>query len=264
MHISGIKHTQLSVCVLASGSKGNSVYISDGTTSVLIDAGLSGTEIKRRLNHRGLSPEKISAVLVTHEHSDHIRGAGILSKKYGTPIYMNSKTAVAAVQKIGKIRCIRHFECGTPFMINSLRFHPFSVSHDASDTTGFAVSFDGKKIGIATDLGFVTEMVKNHLTGCNALILEANHDSEMLINGPYPWHLKQRVKGRTGHLSNTDTKALLQEIKHENLAHVVLTHLSEINNTPEKALTEILPVFHETQTHITVADQYESSEIFRI
>jgi len=150
---------------------------------------------------------------------------------------------------------LRMFDCGTTFQINKLSVHPFSISHDAADPVGFTIGQNGMKVGIATDLGIATSMVKEHLKNCSLLILESNHDPEMLANGPYPWPLKQRIKGRTGHLSNVDSKNLLQELQHDRLEYVVLAHLSETNNTPRKAYEEVAKVLARSRTRLTVAQQ---------
>ena len=224
----------LAVCTLASGSKGNATYISDGNTSILVDAGLSGIEIKRRLASQNLAPNDLDAIIVSHEHTDHVRGVGILSRRYKLPVYINHQTQKAALQ-LGSLHEVIPFECGTTFNIRNLTIHPFSISHDAQDPAGFTIGQNGTTIGIATDLGIATAMVKEHLKHCELLILEANHDPTMLETGPYPWPLKQRIKSRTGHLSNPASKNLLAELQHENLQHIILAHLSEINNTPQKA-----------------------------
>ncbi|MDH3357238.1 MAG: MBL fold metallo-hydrolase [Desulfobacteraceae bacterium] len=247
----------LGVCILASGSKGNAVFISSGDTSLLIDAGLSGIEIERRLKSRGLDPKNLDAILVSHEHSDHIQGVGVLSRRYKLPVYINSKTRKAAVSQLGNLYDSKNFECGSTFTINDLSIHPFSISHDAKDPCGFTVNQNGTKIGIATDLGIATSMVKAHLKGCTLLILEANHDEKMLINGPYPWPVKQRVKSRIGHLSNEESKALLNELQHDGLKHVMLAHLSETNNTPQKAFNEVGQALTRCEPHLYVASQNE-------
>lgn len=251
----------LSVCVLASGSRGNSIFISNGSTSILIDAGLSGVEIERRLQSRGLSPDTLDAVLVSHEHNDHIQGAGILSRRFEIPVYISPKTRKNAAQKLGKLKTVKSFECGSSFHICSLKIHPFSISHDAEDPAGFTVEHNQTKVGIATDLGVATSMVKEHLKACNLLILEANHDVEMLENGPYPWPLKQRVKSRLGHLSNEASKQLLMDVRHTGLSHVILAHLSQKNNTPQHALREVGQALNQSQTKLIVADQETGSTI---
>ena len=251
---------RLSVCMLASGSKGNAIYLSDGRTAILIDAGLSGIEIERRLKSRGLLPQYLQGIVVSHEHTDHIHGVGVLSRRFNLPVYINRKTENAAPQ-LGNPYDIVHFECGSTFYINDLRIHPFSLSHDASDPAGFTIHCNGLKLGIATDLGIATSVVKMHLKGCTVLILEANHDPDMLINGPYPWPLKQRIQSRSGHLSNAASQTLLDELRHDHLEHVILAHLSETNNTPQEALHAIESALVDTQVQVHVAQQNESGEI---
>lgn len=237
----------LSVCVLASGSKGNAIYVSDGRTSILMDAGLSGVEIQRRMAAADLDVHRLDAIVVSHEHSDHIRGVGILSRRYKLPVYISPGTEQAAGAQLGQLHDIRHFEIGRSFAINDLTLHPFATSHDAADPAGFTINQNGRKIGIATDLGIATGMVKQHLKTCDLLILEANHDPTMLVEGPYPWPLKQRIRSRNGHLSNEDSGGLLAEVTHDGLCHVILAHLSETNNTPEMALRTVEKVLADTE-----------------
>ena len=254
---------EISFCVLASGSKGNAIHISDGNTSILLDAGLSGVEIERRLKSASLSAENLDAILVSHEHSDHVRGVGILSRRYKLPVYITDETRKAADHIVGKLARTVPFECGSQFTIGDISIRPFSLSHDAADPAGFTFSVGDIKIGFATDLGIATSMAKMHLKDCRALILEANHDPTMLIEGPYPWPLKQRVQGRTGHLSNQDSRALLKEILHDNLTHVVLAHLSETNNTPEKALNEVGLALQQARTKLLAAQQDRCCRVLR-
>lgn len=254
----------LSICILASGSRGNAIFVSSGSTSILIDAGLSGIEIERRLKQRGLCPKNLDAILVSHEHTDHIQGVGVLSRRFKLPVYLNTKTQKAALSQLGNLHHFKNFECGTTFKINDLSIHPFSISHDAQDPAGFTVNQNGTKIGIATDLGIATSMVKDHLKGCVLLVLEANHDEDMLINGPYPWPVKQRIKSRTGHLSNAASKALLNELQHDRLKHVMLAHLSETNNTPQKAVNEVRQALTRCTPRLDVASQDESGSLFHI
>lgn len=251
----------LAVCVLASGSRGNAIFISDGLTGILLDAGLSATEIKRRLKARGLSPKDLDAILLSHEHSDHILSVGVLSRQLKLPIYLSRKIKKKVLLG-NSVHELRTFDCGVPFQINAMTVHPFSISHDAADPVGFTIGQNGRRIGIATDLGSVTPHVKAHLKDCHLLILEANHDPEMLLNGPYPWPLKKRIQSRRGHLSNQQSKHLLQELQHRNLQHVILAHLSETNNNPRKALEEVTRVFSHPKPRLTVASQHHSSEIF--
>jgi phosphoribosyl 1,2-cyclic phosphodiesterase len=247
----------LSVCVLASGSKGNAIYVSDGDTAILVDAGLSGIEIARRMEAAGLRMESLKAILVSHEHSDHARGVGVLARRHGLPVYITRETAAAAASQLGRIDDLMYFETGREFCIHGLAIHPFATSHDAHDPSGFTIAQNGHKIGIATDMGIATGMVKEHLKACSLLVLEANHDPTMLIEGPYPWPLKQRIKSRNGHLSNQDSRDLLAEIKHDGLCHVILAHLSETNNTPEKAMhaaLQALDAQDRFQLHVACQD----------
>ena len=255
--------TPLSVCVLASGSKGNAVYVSDGTSAVLVDAGLSGKAIERRMQERGLDPTDLTALIVSHEHTDHVQGIGVLSRRYKLPVFIAPGTLDAA-PRIGRLHETFSFECGCDFAVGGLRIHPFSISHDAADPAGFTLQGNGTKIGIATDLGIATAMVKEHLRACSLLILEANHDPDMLINGPYPWPLKQRIKSRSGHLSNEESKALLGEVQHDALKHVVLAHLSETNNAPDTAYQTVVSALTFCKPKVSVALQDHCGELIQL
>ena len=253
---------QLRVCLLASGSKGNAIFLSDGRTSVLFDAGLSGIEIQRRFASSGFDPQSLDAIVVSHEHADHVQGVGVLARRFNLPVYFTKKTEASARPIVGAIKNIQYFQTGKAFSIHTLAIHPFSVSHDAQDPAGFTIASNGLKIGIATDLGIATAMVKERLKHCHLLVLEANHDSNMLINGPYPWPLKQRIQSRVGHLSNCDSKKLLHGLKNDNLQHVILAHLSETNNTPQKAIHEVGLALNGSRTQIHVAVQHRCSDMF--
>lgn len=226
-----------------------------------MDAGLSGIEIERRLQSKGLDPNKLDAILVSHEHTDHISGVGVLARRFHLPVFMSPKTETAAALRLGKIPQKKFFENGSQFIIKTLTIHPFSTSHDAADSSGFTLNCNGIKIGIATDLGIAPMMVKEHLKGCSLLILEANHDHEMLINGPYPWDLKQRIKSRTGHLSNLEAKNLLNDIINNQLSHVILAHLSETNNHFQKAFNSVSEAITGYRTQLTVARQDKPGKI---
>ena len=258
-----LQDVRLAVCVLASGSKGNAIYVSDGRTAILVDAGLSGREIERRLRSRGLSAEDLNALVLTHEHADHVQGVGVLSRRFRLPVYITRRTAAAAY-RLGNVSKTVYFECGETFQIADLNIHPFALSHDAEDPAGFCIQSNGLKLGIVTDLGVVTSMVREHLKGCHALVLEANHDHDMLLNGPYPWPLKQRIQSRMGHLSNSDSSSLLSDILHDRLKHVILAHLSETNNTPEKALRSFAPSLTGSRTKLHVARQDRCGELIII
>jgi phosphoribosyl 1,2-cyclic phosphodiesterase len=254
---------KLSVCVLASGSRGNAIYVSDGTTSVLVDAGLSAREIDRRLHIRGVEAARLTAILLTHEHTDHIRGVERLVRRHRLPVYLTAGTHQAA-ESLRELPDIRPVACGRDFRIGTLSVRPFSISHDARDPAGFTLAANGSRIGIATDLGQATALVREHLRGCRLLVLEANHDPDMLAEGPYPWFLKQRIRGRTGHLSNAESGRLLAEVAHAGLEHVILAHLSETNNTPAKAEAEAARVLSGTRTRVTIAAQGDCSPMLTI
>ncbi len=251
------------ICPLASGSKGNSLFVSCRNNSILIDAGLSGIEIERRLNILNISPESLTAIIITHEHSDHIKGAGILSRRFKIPVYITEQT-YEACRTLGKIEDLCFFQCGVSFEIDQILVSPFSTSHDAIDPVGLTMEYNGHKIGIATDLGIVTTLVKEHLKNSNILYLESNHDIDMLINGSYPWHLKQRIKGRTGHLSNMDAGILVSELRTDALKHVILAHLSEENNCPQKAVQEISKSLNGSNVVLHVARPDQPGTIIKL
>jgi phosphoribosyl 1,2-cyclic phosphodiesterase len=253
-HASQSSEGKLSVCVLGSGSRGNAIYVSDGITSVLVDAGLSAREIDRRMRSRGLDPSSLSAILITHEHSDHIRGVVRLVRRYRIPVHLTAGTLQEATE-LRDLPEVYPFACGSEMRIHTLTVRPFSIAHDARDPAGFTIGANGCRLGIATDLGHVTSMVREHLRGCQMLVLEANHDPRMLMEGPYPWFLKQRIRSRTGHLSNQETCNLLAEILHPALEQVVLAHLSETNNTPAKALAEVSTLMARSPVRLIAASQ---------
>jgi len=252
-----------SVCPLASGSKGNSLFVSCHNSSILVDAGLSGVEIERRLNAVNISSESLTGIIITHEHSDHVKGAGVLSRRFNIPVYITQKTWQAC-SSLGEIDDLHFFESGTSFEIDQIVINPFSVSHDAKDPVGLTMEYNGHKIGIATDLGIATTLVKEHLKESNILYLESNHDPDMLINGSYPWHLKQRIKGRTGHLSNLDAGTLVSELRTEYLKYVILAHLSEENNCPQKAALEVSKSLNGSSIILHVAEPDQPGEIIKL
>jgi phosphoribosyl 1,2-cyclic phosphodiesterase len=253
----------LSVCVLASGSRGNAIYVSDGATSLLIDAGLSARELGRRLESRGLNAADLNAILLTHEHTDHVRGVERLCRRFRLPVFLTAGT-LAAAAPLRELPEIRTFACGRPFQVGTFTVDPFSISHDARDPAGFILGGAGARIGIATDLGIATAVVREHLRGCGLIVLEFNHDPDMLMAGPYPWCLKQRIRGRTGHLSNPEAGRLLSDIAHPGLQQVVLAHLSETNNCPGKALAEASRVIDRSRTQLAAASQNEPSAMIRL
>ncbi len=223
------------VCLLASGSRGNSLYIESAESRVLIDAGLSAKEISARLAAIEVHAGELDAVLLTHEHIDHSRGIGPLARRFDLPVFMHHQ-ARQALPKLGKIEDLRELEAGESFGVRDLQITPFPLTHDAVAPLGFVVEMHEGKVGLATDLGIATRLVADSLKGCRVLVLETNHDEEMLRDGAYPWPLKQRISSRHGHLSNTASAELLGGLLWEGLEAVFLAHLSEENNCPKLAL----------------------------
>lgn len=251
------------VCLLASGSRGNSALIEADGCRILVDAGLSGREIERRLASLELTGENLHAILVTHEHHDHVGAVGPLARRYNLPVYVDQQTH-AALPKLGKIANLQLFVAGDKFSCQGLSISSFSTTHDAVNPVGFVVDSSEGKIGFATDLGMSTRLVSDHLKECRVLVLEANHDEQMLLDGPYPWSLKQRIRSRHGHLSNHESRRLLQEISWPGLEALFLAHLSDENNCPDL----VAQTFHQAlQQHgqnlqIIVGRQHQASSCF--
>ena len=220
--------------VLASGSRGNAILIRSERTALLLDSGLSGRELARRLDGAGFSPNRLNAIVVSHEHRDHVQGIGVLSRRYQLPVFLNRGTLEALPEAIGTLAATQLFQTGRPFTIGDLNLYAFPISHDAAEPVGLLVEHNGSRLGVCTDLGVATHLVQTRLKDCQGLVLEANHDPAMLLSGPYPWHLKQRIKSRHGHLSNLESCALLEQLHHDKLQAVVLAHLSEVNNRPDR------------------------------
>lgn len=237
--------------VLASGSKGNVSYFETDNAKILIDAGLSCKEIIRRLKLIRVEPEGLDALIITHEHLDHIKGAGPITRRFDLPVYINHKTLEKSRHILGNLPNPVIIDTGQTLRIKDLVIETFTKCHDAADPFGLVLSFNGSKVGLATDLGRSTRLVEDRLKGCNALILEFNYESEMLDNGPYPLFLKRRIKGQDGHLSNRQAADLIQTISHDKLEHVVLAHLSDTNNHPEKANEEAVKVLSKCGLHKT-------------
>jgi phosphoribosyl 1,2-cyclic phosphodiesterase len=225
----------LSFTLLGSGSSGNATLFSDGSAHILVDVGLSGRETTRRLRECGLGPEDISGIVVSHEHGDHCRGVGPFAKDLDIPVFITDAAYQASNLSLDSGR-VRRIETGRAFDVGSMVFTPFSVPHDAADPIGLTVEGDGAKVAIVLDLGYISALVVERLKGCDGIILESNHDANMLQIGPYPWSLKQRVNGKLGHLSNETVAEYLRNGFDGKARHVVLAHLSEKNNLPELAL----------------------------
>ncbi len=254
----------LRFCLLASGSKGNAVYLEANGAAVLVDSGLSGVELMRRLQAADLSPHRIQAIILTHEHRDHSCGVGIAARKLRVPVVTTPATWAACPNT----RQVRHqaMEAGRPFELGPLRFTPFSIPHDAADPVGLVVQAGAARLGLCTDLGWATRLVEARLAGCQALVLESNHDPRMLARGPYQEWLKQRVRSRHGHLSNQEGAELLAKLHHPELREVVLAHLSEVNNTPELARAEAEATLErlESRARLRLASQDRPSPVIEI
>ncbi len=226
----------MKITPLASGSSGNSFLVQADGSAILVDAGLSGKRMVERLETVGMDPCSLAGILVSHGHSDHVKGVGVLSRKFKLPVLMNRGTLSVTQNALGKIHTLQTFETGRIFQFAGFRIHPFSVPHDCADPVGFRISVGTARLGIATDLGAATGLIQTVLAGLQVLVLESNHDPEMLRDGPYPWELKQRVRSRLGHLSNQESAKLLQRIVSDELKAVILAHMSETNNRVELAL----------------------------
>jgi len=224
---------------LASGSKGNSLFLGTEHTKILIDAGLSARELKKRLASIDVDLSEIDAVVVTHEHTDHIRGLAVLCGSRNIPIFANGETAQAISSLLDADLRFKIFSNGESFEYGDLSFCPFSIQHDAIDPVGFAIHCGGRKIGVCADLGFATSLVASHLMGCDYLYVEANHQPEMVHACARPPVYKQRVLGRQGHLSNAQCAGLIENVMHEGLKEIFLAHLSSECNAPQVALNVV-------------------------
>jgi phosphoribosyl 1,2-cyclic phosphodiesterase len=251
----------LRVCVLASGSAGNCIYIAADQTALLIDAGLSARETARRLQSIHADPETICGICVTHEHSDHTKGLSVLQRRYGYPVYANSGTAQGYQLAKGDSRVEwTVFTTGVPFEIGNLRIEPFAVSHDAFEPVGYVLNAGEVRLGVVTDMGIPTYLVKDKLRSCDAIIIESNHDEIMLRESPRPWNLKNRISGRQGHLSNRHAAEMIAEIGTHRLQQVFLAHISTDCNYHDLALKEMkrslrIAGHHHIQVELTYAHQ---------
>ena len=266
----------VSLTVLASGSRGNCSVLASSRTRVLVDAGLSCREIHRRMNMTGDHALNLSAVIISHEHSDHVAGLYVLARKLSIPIFMTSPT-YHAWQRWARDRDdgakpelarLETFEAGRSFTVGDIAVTPFTIPHDAADPVGFTFRAEGLKIGIATDLGYMPASVRDHLRGCDGLVIESNHDVEMLRGGPYPWVVKQRVMSRVGHLSNDALAEYFAGDYDGSAAFLVLAHLSEQNNHPDLARRAaeraLAPRRNLIQNRLMLASQHQPLEPIRL
>jgi phosphoribosyl 1,2-cyclic phosphodiesterase len=265
----------VSVSVLASGSRGNTAMVCSASTRILVDAGISCRETFKRMKASGEDPNSLSAIVITHEHCDHVYGLATLAKKLNIPVFMTGATHQAWARSIRnatgespKLSRLEIFPAGRRFHIGDIEVMPFTIPHDAADPVGFTFHSEGIKIGFATDLGYVPVSVRDHLRKCDVLLIESNHDLEMLRIGPYPWSVKQRVMSRVGHLSNDALAEFFCSDYDGGATYVVLAHLSEQNNHPElarKAAEKALgPRANLLHNRVLLAGQTEPMEGIRL
>ncbi len=217
---------------LGSGSSGNASFIGNGAAGLLLDAGFSGRELKARLSASKIDAAEIAGIVLSHEHTDHCKGAGIMARALGVPLFVNERTWGKVKNMAGKVADVVHIANGAEIEIGGLSVSPFSIPHDAADPSAFVFTAGGTRLTFITDTGYPTGLMTQKTVSADYLVLEANHDPAMLKAGPYPWELKQRIASRTGHLSNDDCRSLLVGALHTNLQGVTFAHLSETNNSP--------------------------------
>jgi phosphoribosyl 1,2-cyclic phosphodiesterase len=251
---------RLFIASLNSGSNGNCYYVGNDTDAVLVDVGLSCRETEKRLKQLDLPVKKIKAVFVSHEHGDHIKGVSVFANKYKLPVYITEGTAKYGPHLIGHLS--KKFTANIPVTVGSISITPFAKHHDAADPHSFIISHEGITVGVFTDIGKVCSRVADNFKQCHAVFLEANYDEGMLENGHYPLHLKNRIRGGQGHLSNRQALELFTTYRPPNLSHLILSHLSKENNTPQ--IVENLFTPHAGTTEIIIASRYEVSSVYRI
>ena len=254
----------LRFAVLGSGSSGNAVLVASPTAKILIDNGLSFRQLQLRAAQVGQTVDDLKAVFITHEHADHVNGVGVLGRKLGIPVYVTEKTFERFPPSVGRLPNVVPFEAGEAIALNGITLTSYSVSHDAADPVNFVIQSGGAKLGIASDLGHVNQLVRSRLEGSHGLLLESNYCPEMLQRGPYPVALQQRIRGTHGHLSNSDMISLLADLVHDALQVVVLVHLSEENNTPERAREMAARVLESHGATLHVAPRDQPTPLFEI
>lgn len=249
------------VAALASGSNGNAYYVANETEAILVDVGIHCRELERRIAKLQLSAQKIAAIFISHEHSDHICGLVAFSKKYNIPVYVTKETLRKSRLPLFP-GLARHFEPGETITVGGLAVEAFSKRHDAVNPHSFVVKNGHLKVGVFTDIGSVCDNVAKYFAGCNAIFLEANYDDDMLWKGSYPFYLKRRISSDLGHLSNKQAFDLFQQYRSPELSHLILSHLSKNNNTPE--LVKAVFESGAGSTRITVASRYEPTGVFTV
>ncbi len=239
--------------ILGSGSRGNAAVVCSGASRVMIDCGFSRKETESRLARHGLEARSLDAILVTHEHADHVAGVARLSRAHQIPVFATHGTVVAA--KLAGLAGLQEISAHQSFRVGDLEILPYPVPHDAREPVQFVISHQQQRIGILSDAGAVTPHMRAVLSGCDALLLECNHCPQMLADGPYPPALKSRVASRYGHLSNQQSAQLLGELDRSRLKHLAVTHLSEKNNCPDLATQALAHILGEHPDWLAVADQ---------
>jgi len=250
--------------LLGSGSKGNTTLIVSNDAKILIDGGFSLRQLNLRLAAVGQSLEDVDAVFVTHEHSDHVGGLGVLARNVAAPVYMTAGTYESLPPQVGALPRLELFEAGDTIAVKDLRVSSFSVSHDAADPVAYTINANGAKLGLAADLGHPSQLVRSRLAGSHALVLESNYCPDMLRRGDYPPQVQQRIRSRVGHLSNQDMTSLLSDLIHEQLRMVVLVHLSENNNEPELVRAMAARALNGHPAEIVVAMQDAPTRLFEV
>ncbi|MDD2721986.1 MAG: MBL fold metallo-hydrolase [Gallionella sp.] len=240
---------------LGSGSKGNALLVQVGGSSVMLDCGFGLHDCCQRLARLGMVAEQLDGILVTHEHGDHIGGVARLARKFGLPVWLTHGTLRAQPKLFADISGLREIDPHQRFAIGDIEIHPYPVPHDATEPVQFVFSDGAKRLGVLTDAGCSTPHILSMLEGCHALVLECNHDSEMLRNGEYHYRLKQRVGGRLGHLSNLQAADILANLDTRQLQHIVAAHISEQNNLPELAVSALCQVLDCEKEWVGVACQ---------
>lgn len=238
---------------MGSGSEGNGLLVSVAHTYLLLDCGFGLKDSVTRLARLGLAPEQLTGILVTHEHGDHCDGVVKLARKYQLPVWLTHGTRRA--KAFADLPLVREIDPHQPFSIADLEIHPYPVPHDANEPVQFVFSDGAKRLGVLTDVGCSTPHIESMLSGCDALVLECNHDSTLLANSDYPYSLKQRISGRLGHLNNQQAAEILANLNASRLQHLVAAHLSHKNNTPDLAIAALMAVLNCTADWIGVADQ---------
>ena len=258
------EETIVQVCVLASSSSGNSTLVATESTRILVDAGLSRKETLQKLEAIGYAPDKLDAILISHEHSDHVSGLVTLARTLDVPVYVSRLTA-PTIDWSDYTPKLELFQSGTRFTVGDIEVDSFTVPHDAADPVGFCFRADGIKLGVVTDLGYLPDSIKVHLRGCDLMLLESNHDLDMLKVGPYPWSVKQRVMGRKGHLSNDLASEFIRNDLDTSTSTLILGHLSEHNNHPEivRLVASQALEGRSLFTRLVVAEPGRQSEVFQ-